>query len=191
MSTTRSFVAIELADEVRDVLTDVRASILDEDPTWRGEKWVAPENLHLTLKFLGNLEEAPLARMRSEIGLALADAEPCAISFADLKAVPSARRSSMIWARFSDLDGGCARLAERVEQATIAAGAEPARRPFALHVTLVRARRPRHLDPTALTHASTKAACRSGLMSVPRATLFASTLTRTGPIYETIESWQL
>jgi 2'-5' RNA ligase len=97
----------------------------------------------------------------------------------------------MVWARFSDDEGRCADLAGRVEGAAAAIGLPAEQRSFAPHVTLVRARRPRALDGAALTGANAVACAEQISMSVLSATLFASTLTRTGPVYEAIDSWAL
>jgi 2'-5' RNA ligase len=49
VSATRSFVAIELSHPVRERLRKVRAELVSRAPEWRDEKWVAENNLHLTL----------------------------------------------------------------------------------------------------------------------------------------------
>jgi 2'-5' RNA ligase len=191
VSATRSFVAIELSHPVRERLRKVRAELASRAPEWRDEKWVAENNLHLTLKFLGGLEDAQLAEMRTQLSVALAGVAPYALCVAGLKAVPALRRCSMVWARFSDDEGRCADLAWRVEGAVAAIGLPAEQRSFAPHVTLVRARRPRALDGATLTSVNAVARAQQISMSVRSATLFASTLTRTGPVYETIDSWTL
>jgi 2'-5' RNA ligase len=97
----------------------------------------------------------------------------------------------MLWAILDDPDGRCAELAARVDTAAVACGLSSEERPFAPHVTLVRARKPRPLPHEALTSADAMIRRPRLSMSVLSATLFASTLTRTGAVYETIESWAL
>lgn len=191
MKPTRCFVAIGLSDDVREVLGEARSTLEVAAPAWRGEKWVPAENLHITLKFLGDLDDDALARMRASLAAELIDAARCTLALRGLRAVPNARRCSMVWACLEDVDGGCTRLAGRVEHATVTVGADPAIKPFAPHVTLVRARRPKRLEAVALSSANDRLGERAGFMSVPRVMLFSSTLTNASPVYEIIESWAL
>jgi len=191
VSGTRCFVAIELSDEIRARLAETRRVLVAGAPAWRGEKWVAAENLHITLKFLGNLEEYQIAEVGEAIAQAVVGAGPFSLTLAGLRAVPNARRCGMVWARFTGDEPACRDLAARIDAAAIACGIEPESRPFKPHVTLVRARRPRHLSDEALSSADTVATDPRLSMSVLSATLVASTLTRTGPVYEAIDSWSL
>jgi RNA 2',3'-cyclic 3'-phosphodiesterase len=191
VSATRSFVAIELSDPVRERLGRVRSEFASLAPEWRDEKWVAKNNLHVTLKFLGSLDDLQLAGVRSQVSAALSGVAPFALDVSGLRAVPGLRRCSMVWARFTDDDGRCADLASRVERAATAMGLPAEEHRFSPHVTLVRARRPHSLDAGALTSANVVACAPQISMSVLSATLFASTLTRTGPEYEAIDSWTL
>ncbi len=82
-----------------------------------------------------------------------------------------------------------AAIATAVSDAAAAFGVSPENRPFVPHVTLVRARRPRALDPIALDAASASARSALGqkrVMSVVQATLYKSTLTRAGAVYESL-----
>lgn len=192
MSTTRCFVAVELPEEVRHGLVDARDAIVTAAPAWRNEKWVAEHNLHLTLKFLGGLEDAQLEGVRRAVDENLARGVGFPMGVAGVRAVPRPRRCSMVWAPLDDPDGACAALAALVDSAAVASGlpADEERR-FKPHVTLVRARKPHSLSHEALTCADAALARRSLSMSVLSVTLFASTLTRTGPVYEAIDSWPL
>ena len=191
MSETRCFVAVELSDEVRARLDDVRSSLIAQAPEWAGEKWVAQQNLHLTLKFLGSLSDDDLKRVLASLAEALTGVPPFVMDLCGVRAVPRPAHSSMVWAALDDPDGRCAQLAARVDTAAVACGLPADDRPFASHVTLVRARKPRPLPHEALTSADAVMRRSRLSMSVLSATLFASTLTRTGPVYETIESWAL
>lgn len=191
MSGTRSFVAIELADDVRARLRDADNALVAASPRWRDEKWVAEHNLHVTLKFLGALSDEQLACVRSALSRELDGGGTFELELAGLRAVPSPRRCSMVWAQFADADEQCARLAARVEEAAVSCGLPAETRAFSAHTTLVRARRAHRLAGEALSCADAVATAPRISMSVLCVTLFASTLTRTGPIYEAIDSWAL
>ncbi|MDR3687521.1 MAG: RNA 2',3'-cyclic phosphodiesterase [Coriobacteriia bacterium] len=189
MSKTRCFVAVELPDVVRVRLDQARIALVAQAPEWGAEKWVALHNVHLTLKFLGSLGEDDMLRMRRSLAEELAGVLAFSVDVTGLDAVPRTARCSMLWARLGDPTARCANLASRVEAAAVACGLPREDRPFAPHVTLARARKPRPLATDALTSADAVLRHPPLSMSVLSATLFASTLTRTGPVYETVESW--
>ena len=190
MSGVRCFVALELPDETVAALTAAGAAIRDRAVEWRNEKWVAEENLHITLKFLGLVPDERVASLVDALEGAVADRRAFALRLAGARCVPSRGRCSMVWATFHDAaDDSCARLARGVDSA-VAGFAEPETRPFKPHVTLVRARKPHRLDPEALEAANEALACPDAFVSVLSATLFSSTLTRRGPIYERIARWE-
>ena len=191
VSGTRSFVAIELADDVRARLRDADNALVAASPRWRDEKWVAEHNLHVTLKFLGALSDEQLACVRSALSRELDGGAHVRARTRGLagRALPA-----------SLLDGvgavrrrrrACARLAARVEEAAVSCGLPAETRAFSAHMTLVRARRAHRLAGEALSCADAVATAPRISMSVLCVTLFASTLTRTGPIYEAIDSWAL
>lgn len=185
----RAFVAIALPPSVRELLAAARSALLDADPTWRDEKWVAPESLHLTLKFLGDVPAEDTERVAASIAGAVNDLTAFAIEAADIRAVPSGGRARMLWASFTDPVGAAARLAAAVEDATAPWSAEERpRKAFKPHATLVRARRPRRISPDALSAADTALAAEresgDASMSVRDVILLSSTLTPRGPVYE-------
>jgi RNA 2',3'-cyclic 3'-phosphodiesterase len=181
----RCFVAIELPPAASAALVAAGSAVRKLDPSWAGEKWVAPESLHVTLKFLGEVDAGQV----DVLGAALADLArvqaPFEVALRSLRAVPGGRRTSMIWAAVDDPSGSCASLAARIDTSAEQIGVERDVRRFSPHITLVRARHPRSLAPDVLPGAAEA----SGLaqlhpVSVGAVTLFQSTLTRTGPIHE-------
>lgn len=181
----RCFVGIRLSDEVRDTLVAACESLRDHDPSWRGEKWVAPHNLHVTLRFCGSVDERDADRLVDDVRSALCGYGPLSLEPTGIRAVPNLRRSTMLWATFAE-DRDLSDLARAVAESTSWCDAETGGRPFKPHVTLVRARRPRRLDAGAVAEADAVVSAGPQVMSVPSATVFESTLTRTGPTYRTI-----
>jgi 2'-5' RNA ligase len=96
----------------------------------------------------------------------------------------------MLWAAYGDTDGLCAALASAAAHAATGFGTTPEDRAFVAHATLARSRSARPLQDVALR---ALAAAQEGVptfVSVRSATLFSSTLTRTGPRYEPLSTWE-
>lgn len=188
----RSFVAFELTDAGRDRLLEAASEVRRLAPAWAGEKWVAPEALHVTVKFLGDLEADRLDSLTELLSERLAGLAPVSIGLDSLCPAPSHGRASMIWAVPSAEDPGVAEVAAAVDGAAAALGVDPDQRTFKTHVTLVRARRPRRIAGDVLETAG--AALRASRHDRGKApfdsvsgsgiTVFTSTLTRSGPVYE-------
>jgi RNA 2',3'-cyclic 3'-phosphodiesterase len=189
----RSFVAFELARPVADGLTAVGAEVRRLSPAWEGEKWVAPQALHVTLEFLGDQEEETLGALAAILRERLTGLERFSYSLDELRAVPKAGRASMLWAVPAEEPPGARVVAQAVQDAAFALGVPAPGRRFVTHVTMVRARRPRRIDPETLVSAWDAGSWRGREdpgkdpfrnVSVSEVTVFTSKLTRSGPVYD-------
>lgn len=188
MGTVRCFAGIPLADPARSHILSARDALRAGAPGWRDEKWVADDNLHVTLHFMGALEEPAL----DELLVALDEAirfERFVLPLAGITAVPGTRHCRMLWASFLDPDEACAELAEQVQHAALAFGIPVEDRTFKPHATLCRARRPRPFDTAALEDANDLLGSSASSMSVGRVTVFASRLSPRGPVYTALRDW--
>lgn len=184
----RCFLALDLPHPVVASLERARDVFLDRAPAWSGEKWVGPGLLHVTLEFLGPVANAAVDAMLARMGEATSDLAAFEVRLRSVEAAPSQRHATMLWATLDDPAGAIPLLRERLLDALPDPG--PSTRPFRPHVTLVRARRPRPVPDGAL-EAATRMVAESGkepdgIMSVRSATLYSSTLTRTGPEYRKV-----
>ena len=123
----RLFVAIRPPESIRDLLVDA----MDDSPALR---WVPDDNLHLTLRFIGEVERPQandIARALGQIRFPAFDLRVAGIGRFDQ------RSGGAIWAGVEPR-GPVAALAAKVERACILAGAGPERRAFHPHITLAR-----------------------------------------------------
>ncbi len=188
----RCFLAIELPEATVKTLQSVGDVIRRYDPPWTGEKWVAPEVMHVTLKFLGELDSSRVDLIISAFTSAASSHPGFPLGPATVRAVPRPGRASMLWAVLDDPTRCCSGLAEIADDVAVGAGVEPDVRPFAPHVTLVRARRPRPVRDDALSAADELLGLvQPQRMSVASATLFSSVLTPQGPIHERLARFAL
>jgi RNA 2',3'-cyclic 3'-phosphodiesterase len=171
------FVAVLLPDDLRSRLGLEIDGLRRHAP---GIAWVAAENLHITLKFLGGVDEARVA----EIGGALRGAATIPafdVSVQGLGAFPTLARPRVVWAGTAAAPG-FVRLAEGVDRALVALGFPAEARGFTPHVTLGRVREPRRNLPLAgaLGAGATRA---FGTLRVARVSLMRSELSPLGARY--------
>lgn len=191
MSGVRCFVGIPLPTDTTGPLVAACDAVRRCAPEWRGEKWVSQQNLHVTLAFVGNVAAEAVPALSEAVGAVVKASPAFELAFRGVRAVPSPRRARMLWADYDDPSGLCASLAEKIVSAAEPFGAKPPDRQFSAHVTLVRARHARRVPAEALELANAAAEAVPNPMSVLCATLFASKLTSSGPVYEVIGEWRL
>jgi len=104
--------------------------------------WVAPANLHVTLKFLGQVDEARAPAVADALRTASARHRAFDVAVRGLGAFPSPTRPRVLWAGLEDDAGALAVLAEAIDACCGELGFPRETRPFAAHVTLGRVREP-------------------------------------------------
>jgi len=148
--------------------------------------WVAPENLHLTLKFLGDVQEVRLAEIRVAMEASAAVLQPTALDSQGIGFFPDQRRPRVLYVKYSRHAGllSCqSDLEERLE----ALDFPREYRPFEVHLTLARLKFP--WPPEALRKAVDLLSAEPWPeLPVHSMVLYESTLTPQGPIYNPIHS---
>jgi len=174
----RTFIAIELSDGVRRELArlqdELRASGADV-------KWAKPENIHLTLKFLGNVDEDKIGGIKTVLDEIASTLLTFEISLFKTGAFPSLNSPRVIWV---GIDKGCAeteKCASFIEERLEKIGFPKEERPFSAHLTLGRTRSPK--NKASLTEKLSTLSVEPASCPVKGITLFQSTLTPKGPIY--------
>jgi RNA 2',3'-cyclic 3'-phosphodiesterase len=112
----------------------------------RDVAWVSRDNVHLTLKFLGDVEAARRDAVAGALARAAAGCSCFHLTVRGLGAFPTAARPRVLWAGVDEGAAQAATLARRVDEALVALGFSPEPRVFAAHLTLGRVRAPR-ADP--------------------------------------------
>jgi len=177
----RLFVALPLTDEARHALAAIASDGLPEIPG----RVVPPPNWHLTLRFVGDVDELGRDRLVGALGAAaLGDA--FSLRWGGLGAFPRAAKATVLWLGVAGGDVELRCLATSVEEAAQAAGLSPEERPFRSHLTLSRIRPPR--DVTSLIEAAPNVEIP---MRADRITLYRSHLGRGGARYEALEEFPL
>jgi RNA 2',3'-cyclic 3'-phosphodiesterase len=140
----RAFVAVFPPPEVQNALIDAARAL----PT-DAFRLTAPERVHLTLKFLGELPTGDLPRLTSALERIGRNNNPFDASTSGFGAFPSTRRARILWAGIGDGSEEFGSLARAVEHLLEPEGFDPEDKPFVPHLTLGRARRAVPFDPSA------------------------------------------
>ena len=134
----RAFIAIHLSQEARLQLFDTIRSLESEIPS--GVRWVDPEGIHLTLKFLGDIDPALVADVLGAMEQAASGSLPFHLHLNGLGVFPNEGRPRVLWAGLGgDLDALGA-LQEKLEAAMSGLNFPRERRTFNPHLTLGRVR---------------------------------------------------
>ncbi|HYN84249.1 MAG TPA: RNA 2',3'-cyclic phosphodiesterase [Pyrinomonadaceae bacterium] len=155
----RVFCAVELPEDVRRAAAGHVARLRAEFPQLK-VGWEREEKLHLTLKFLGEIEEARVERLSRAAGEAAAAARAFEISIEGTGLVPPRGAPRVLWLGVRDETRGLALLNERLEDACAAEGFARETRDFRPHLTVARLRTPEGVRPLASLHAATEFAAR-------------------------------
>jgi len=131
----RAFVAIELPPQVRQAL-----GRLQNPPGGQQVKWVRAEGIHLTLKFLGEVEEARVPELTQALTGACGGLRPFRLHLAGLGVFPGPSRPRVAWVGLAGEIDRLLQLQSRVEGALASLGFPPEQRPFTAHLTLARLR---------------------------------------------------
>lgn len=182
--TLRLFIAVPIPDAVVRFLKNMRAALQHPGMNIR---WVPVENIHLTLKFLGDLEAASVDPVAERMDAAAGANAPFSLIARNVGGFPNLRRFRVLWI---GMDGDTKRLEtlrRDVESELESLGVEKERRRFHPHLTLARTRQRLDGEPFGLLDASW-AQQASDAFWVERICLFASVLKPGGAEYSRLHT---
>ena len=180
----RLFFAIELGDAVLDLLEEAAAPLRAEAPELA---WVPREKRHLTLKFLGDVEEASAPRLVDAAERAAARHQPLQMHVREVGAFPNFRRARVVWIGVEQ-EPRLELVHHDLELACADAGFEVEGRPFRPHITLARVRAPLPAERLRALAKTARRVRMEAVVQVERITLFESTLAPTGARYRRIHA---
>jgi 2'-5' RNA ligase len=178
----RAFIAVDLPDSLKREAGDLVASL---KRAGADVKWTPPGNLHLTLKFLGDIMPAQTALIRERLASVAARQRSFAVHFAGLGGFPDLEHPRVIWAGVDEGERELADLAADLEAEMGALGFAKEARGFSAHLTLGRVKSGRNLG--ALAQEMKRISYRSSEKpQIAHLTLYKSLLSREGSVYEPV-----
>ncbi len=186
MANRRLFVALDPPEPVRRRVAALALDLRRTAGRHAEEvRWVPPENVHLTIQFLGAVPEERVGDVEAAIRATAAAARPLSLELKGAGGFPTARRQRVVWAGVAGDVATLAALAADLGRRLAPLGFAPEERPFSAHLTLGRARDGRGAPGLAgaLAHAAEADGTPWRATDV---TLFESHLSPKGPRYEAL-----
>lgn len=177
MTTLRAFVAVDVARALIPACAAARTCLADLDTRLR---WVRPEAMHLTLKFLGDVKSDSVPPILEAMRSVAGRTPPMALHTTDLGA-PNPDRARVIWLEVGGETALLGRLRDDLEDAIFRIGFKKEERRFHPHLTLARARKGAVRLPPGLAGAVLPAR-----LGVDRIVLYSSNLKPKGAIYKAL-----
>lgn len=177
----RLFTAVWLDKELRETIRNFLEGISNGSS---GIKWVFSEQLHFTLKFLGEQDSEIISKISPFLSEAAKEFSPFTLALAGGGVFPSRRSPRVLWLGVKEGGAKLAGLAARVEEAGEKAALPREKRAFRPHLTIGRVKNSSpFFDGELLTKGI------EGRMTVKSFSLVASSLTHHGPVYQEVEEY--
>lgn len=183
----RTFISVELPDEVRKNIAELIIELKTVDAA---VKWVEAQNLHITLKFLGWVEDRKIDNMMELTSKAVAGMGSFKAKFEGMGTFPPGKSPRVVWVGVSEGGDKLIKLASSLEETLSNAGYRSEKREFNSHVTIGRIKESNGVDKLKEKIESLKDV-KFGEAWVDSISIMKSTLTPKGPIYERIKEVKL
>jgi len=131
----RSFIAIEISESVRKKIAD-----LQEELKKHKERisWTKPDNIHLTLKFLGDIEESKTKSIGESLTIATKELQPFNFFVKELGVFPNFRRPRVLWVGINNPGNELNNIHSKIEQQLNQLGFQKEKKRFNPHLTIGR-----------------------------------------------------
>lgn len=133
--TLRAFIALELSQEIKQAIADYVAPLRALD---NGLSWTKAENVHLTLKFLGDVPKPQIEKVAAALREVCASFAPIAAEIIGSGVFPNEHRARVLWIGMKESTGKLVELAQRIENECRRLGFEKEERTFSPHLTIGR-----------------------------------------------------
>ena len=149
----RLFIAIDISDDARNAAADYINDI-SKHLSGSSVKWERPQKLHITVKFLGNTEEALMKSLKDMLDNNAKATRAFEIQLVGTGAFPNATRPRVLWLGVRQASEEFADLASRIDTDASKLGFESENKSFSPHLTIARVRNPHNSRELGVEHAS-------------------------------------
>lgn len=180
----RTFIALDLTPEMRQGLSGLQAELKKSNAD---VKWVDPKNIHLTLKFLGDITEQQVEPVTQALDKIAAHRQPYELSLSGIGAFPKLDYPRVVWVGIESGKEETKEWAAKIDEELSRLGFKKEGREFKAHLTIGRVRSPKNKDRLKSIIQSTTFAP-SSKIPIDSITFYQSTLTPQGPIYTSLHT---
>jgi len=182
----RAFIALELPPDIREAIWD---SVKPISGTLRSlVKWVPSENMHLTLRFLGNITLAMSNTLRKNLQNISPRFTPPKFKLGITGTFPSWKEPRVLWVGLEVIEGDLKSIQNETELQAQAIGLPQEKQKFHPHITVGRVKTPSPFISTTWKNVKIK---ETSVFTIDKITLFRSTLNPSGAVYEVIDTFPL
>lgn len=184
----RLFVAVEIDERVRIAAVEAAERLrtgLSRQRVHLDARWVPVDNLHITLWFIGEVDNARAAAIVSALQPRFSHA-PFDLVMGGLGAFPSSGSPRAVWLGVRSGQGGLEALHSETGARLRPLGIEPERRPYSAHVTLARVKDAPRESGAAVRRVLSERLAEVGTSTVSAVTLFRSRVSSQGSVYESV-----
>jgi 2'-5' RNA ligase len=184
----RSFLAFELPPEIQEQIGEISRELRKSRLPAR---WVREENIHLTIVFLGSIDENVVEDLKERVGSAVKGFTGFNARLNGVGVFPNRRKPRVLWAGLDGDIKGLSRLRDELQDALKVFGLREEKRPFRAHLTLGRFKDRLDDDDKLEWILDRYHGITSELCSLDELVLFKSDLKPGGPVYTKMASWPL
>jgi 2'-5' RNA ligase len=187
MEDIRSFIAIEVPRELKSKLEGVQRELRQ---TEADVKWVRPEAIHLTLKFLGSIRQEDVEKISRAVAPVVTLWEPFEVGIRGMGCFPNLRNPRVVWVGIDRGKESLSSLHQKIEKKLAELSFPPEDRSFSPHLTLGRVRSPR--ERAGLSQAIEKTrGVEIGIFRAREVILFRSELHPSGAVYTRLNQFPM
>ncbi len=187
MAKVRSFIALNLPEDLKNSLQNLQDELRNQTDCVR---WVKPNTIHLTLKFLGAIAESQVALIAGIFADIATGVKPFTLDVAGVGAFPNPRNAKVIWIGLNDPAQTLVLFQKRLEDALAAIGFPPEKRRYEPHLTLGRVKERRGIrDIERLIERYNNH--HLGCFTADTLVLYQSDLFPDGPVYSALKTIHL
>ena len=175
--TIRLFMAIDLPEQVKDVLVETAVALSKNVPN-RAVRWVGREQMHLTLRFLGDTAVSQLPDLQRELAELVGKHQPFSLRLRGVGAFPNQKRPRVVWAGLAGDLTPLRKMQAEMEERVVALGWLPEKWAYNPHLTLGRVK-----DASAARGLNWAVKLEERAFGVTAVQLMRSELRPSGPVY--------
>jgi 2'-5' RNA ligase len=188
MARTRTFIGVDVGGEIRGNVLTLQQTLAK---TGASVKWVSEESIHITLLFLGEVDDRELHTICRAVRVVAASEPPFPLRVSGVGAFPTPRRPKILWAGITDGADRLHRLYEKLESRMLEMGCyRKEERGYTPHLTLGRVKGERD-GLTIAPELTKRLAWEGGRTMIDEVLVFSSVLDREGPVYTVLGRGEL